>query len=117
TIAAFAGTLRESPTALAEMLLAVDHRLAAPKEVVLVAAASRAELAPFVAELRGHFVPGNHLVMAVEGADLDAQAALVPFARERRALDGKATAYVCENRVCELPTHDAKAFAVQLSRR
>jgi hypothetical protein len=38
----------------------------------------------------------------------------VPITAEKIAQDGKPTAYVCERRVCKLPTTDPETFARQL---
>jgi len=33
----------------------------------------------------------------------------------KTARDGRATAYVCENRICDLPTTDPAVFATQIA--
>jgi len=38
----------------------------------------------------------------------------VPLLAEKRALDGRSTAYVCERGVCALPTHDPDVVIRQL---
>ncbi|HEX6640166.1 MAG TPA: DUF255 domain-containing protein, partial [Thermoanaerobaculia bacterium] len=38
-------------------------------------------------------------------------AAIAPFTEEQRAIGGKATAYVCTNYMCKLPTTDAKKIS------
>jgi uncharacterized protein YyaL (SSP411 family) len=52
--------------------------------------------------------------VAVEGADLAAQARLVPLVQGKLARKGEATAYVCEKRICALPTSDPEVFAGQI---
>ena len=39
----------------------------------------------------------------------------LPLLRGREATDGRATAYVCQNYVCQLPVNDAGDLAEQLS--
>ena len=114
TLRAFAKPLTDDPASLAEMLLALDFALDAPKEIVIVAPTARAEAAPLLAELRRQFVPNRVLVVAVEGDDLARQAERVPLLAGKTALGGKATAYVCKRRVCALPTSDPAAFAKQI---
>lgn len=41
-------------------------------------------------------------------------AATLPFVAGLPALDGRATAYVCENYACQLPTQDPTLLARQL---
>ena len=97
-----------------EMLLAVDFHLDTPKEVVIVAPRARGEAEPFLARLRTTFLPNRVLVVAVPGADLAAQARLVPWVEGKVARQGRPTAYVCERRVCRFPTSDPEVFARQL---
>ena len=111
---AFAATLADSPTSAAEMLLAVDFHLDTPKEIIIVTPDDRQDAAPFLDRLASIFLPNRILAVAVEGADLDAQVEIVPLFQGKYAIDGRATAYVCENRVCDLPTTDPEVFAEQL---
>ena len=114
TLRAFAPSRGGEPTARAEMLLALDFALAAPKEIVIVTPRSRAEAAPLLAVLRRSFVPNRVLVVAIEGPDLAAQAARVPLLTGKHAIGGKPTAYVCQQRRCALPTADPTVFSRQL---
>jgi uncharacterized protein YyaL (SSP411 family) len=116
TIRAFAATLSESPAALSEMLLAVDFHEDLPKEIVIVTPTSLKEAEPFLARLRTTFLPNHVLVVAVQGADLAAQARRVPLLRGKVARNGQATAYVCEKGACRLPATDPSVLAQQLHR-
>jgi hypothetical protein len=113
TLGAFGATLGRAPVALSEMLLALDYHLDTPKEIVIVTAGSREEAAPFLTELRGRFVPNRIVAVAGQG---DRVATLIPLVEGKVALGGKATGYVCENRVCDLPTTDPAIFARQVAR-
>ena len=110
----FNGTLTRAPAALSEMLLAVDFRLDTPKGLIIVTPRSRADAAPFLAELRATFLPNRILSVVPEGDTFDAQAALIPLVEDKFARNGQATAYVCENRICDLPTTDPAVFAEQI---
>jgi uncharacterized protein YyaL (SSP411 family) len=106
--------LAAEPGALSEMLLALDFHLDAPKEIVIATPASRAEAEPFLARLRRRFVPNRILAVSVAGDG--ALAAAVPVAGGKPPVRGRATAYVCERRVCDLPTTDPEEFARQVTR-
>jgi uncharacterized protein YyaL (SSP411 family) len=41
---------------------------------------------------------------------------MIPLLEGKRAIAGKPTAYVCEQRVCELPTSDPAVFAKQIAK-
>jgi hypothetical protein len=114
TLKAFGDVLVRSPSAMTEMLLAVDFELDVPKEIVIVTPKSRAEAAPLLAELRRTFVPNRVLTVVGEGDDLARQAKLVPLVEGKTARGGKPTAYVCKKHVCDLPTSEPEVFARQL---
>ncbi|MCI0410892.1 MAG: thioredoxin domain-containing protein, partial [Acidobacteria bacterium] len=94
--------------------LGVDFHLDTPKEVVIVVPASRRQAEPLLAKFRSTFLPNRTLSIAAEGADLAAQAQAVPLLQGKVARKGQATAYVCEQRVCALPTSDPEVFVRQL---
>jgi hypothetical protein len=116
TLLALSGSLAQAPEAFSELLLAVDFHLDTPKQVVIVTPTDRSQAEPLLTRLRDAFVPNRVLVMATEGADLPAHARLVPLLEGKVARGGKATAYVCERRVCDLPTSDPDQFAAQLAK-
>ena len=111
---AFEKIFTRSPSALSEMLLALDFHLDTAKEIVIVTPRSREEAEPMLARLRESFVPNRILSVATEGDQMAAHAKLVPLIEDKTALKGKPTAYVCERRVCELPTSDPETFAGQI---
>jgi uncharacterized protein YyaL (SSP411 family) len=113
TMGAFGTRLAADPVRLSEMLLALDWQLDAPKQVVVATARSRDEAAPFLAMLRSRFVPNRILAVTTPG---DGLAGLVPVTEGKAALGAVATGYVCENRVCDLPTADPAVFARQIDR-
>ena len=49
-------------------------------------------------------------------AELPAHVKLLPLVDGKRAIKGKPTVYVCEKRVCELPTSDPEIFARQIGK-
>ncbi len=115
-LGAFHSMLAESPAALSEMLLAVDFHLDTAKQILIVAPGAPAEAEPLLARFRAAFVPNRILSVVAEGAPLAAHAKVVPLLEDKRALKGRPTAYVCERRVCELPTSDPEVFAKQLGK-
>ncbi len=114
TLRSLKGRLAQTPTALSELLLAVDFHLDVPKEVIIVTPATRAEAEPFLARLRASYLPNRILAIATEGEDLSSQAELVALLQYKVAQGRKATAYVCEEGVCKLPTTDPGEFARQI---
>jgi uncharacterized protein YyaL (SSP411 family) len=110
-----AETLRSNPVALSEMLLAVDFYLDTPKQVLVVAPqGKRADAAPLLEAFRRQFLPNRIFLFVAEGEELLRCARTVPLLEGKEATGGQVTAFVCENRVCRLPTSDPAEFAEQL---
>jgi len=115
-VAAHAGTLVERPVAMTEALLALDFLRGEPREVVIVwrdGAEGQPGAEALRAALRRTFVPARVLACGAESA-VAGLGRIVPFAREKGALGGDPTAYVCRQGRCELPVKDAAAFTAQL---
>ena len=99
------------PESFAHLLRALDFQLAPTRELGLVAPVGEqvpAALDSLLAVVRSKYRP--HLVVASgpEGADDP------PLLTDRTAVEGRATAYVCENFSCRLPTTDATQLESQL---
>src|SRR5258706_10595783 len=116
TLQAFRRTLTSNPSALSEMLIALDLRYDSPKELVIVTPKSRTEAEPFLERLRHSFVPNRVLAVVAQGPDRAAHAELVPAVREKTARRGEPMAYVCEHQSCDLPTADPDVFARQIQK-
>ncbi len=109
-------TFSRSIGASPQMLVALDFRMGAAKEIIIVTPKSRDQAEPFLSELRRTYLPNRVLVVASEGRDLEAQAELIPLVEGKVARRGRPTAYVCEQGLCKLPTTNVDAFARQLAR-
>jgi uncharacterized protein len=84
------------PQAFGHLLQALDFRLARVREVALVGP----ELGPLERVVREEFRP--HLVLA--GGDPDG----VPLLAGREPLEGRPTAYVCEQFACRTPVTEPR---------
>ena len=100
----FAKAATRRPDAFAHLLRALDFDLAPVKEVALIGD----DLTELAAVVRSEYRPYLVLAGGPEGADTP------PLLLERSAVDGKPTAYVCENFACRAPVTDAKHLAAQL---
>jgi uncharacterized protein YyaL (SSP411 family) len=107
--------LASSPDSLSEMLLALDFQLDTAKEIIIITPNARQEAGPLLARLRGTYVP-NRILAVVPEKEKEKHETIVPLIENKRASQGRPTAYVCENRVCELPTSDPEVFARQIGR-
>lgn len=95
-----ASRISQQPVAVPQMLVALEYARSVKRQVVLAGDAGDPGLAAFLAELRSRFLPNTAVMLAGQ----------VPAMAEFRMLDGKATAYVCENFTCQLPTTEVAKF-------
>ena len=109
---AFAAELPAMPA----MLAALDWSLASPLEVVVVLPQGQRGAA-LLEVLRRAYLPNAVLAIETEGPQLQSAARVLPLLEGRHARQGKATATVCHNNVCDLPTRDPVTFAKQLAGR
>ena len=80
------------------MLVALMFSEKKPHQIILAGDAGAADLQAMLSEVRKHFLPNSITLLATEEL-----AKMVPLVAEMKPLDGKATAYVCENFTCQLP--------------
>jgi uncharacterized protein YyaL (SSP411 family) len=105
--------IKRYPSAFGRALGAVDFYLSTPKEIVIIGGRLAPDTQPLLREVWTRYLPNKVLALADEG---DARAAeLVPLLRDRTMIEGKATAYVCENYTCQQPVTTADELARQLS--
>lgn len=68
-------------------------------------------------ELHSRFIPKKIILLADGGEGQRVLASYIPFVDGIRMIGGKATAYICENFTCELPTSDIAVVAQLLDGR
>jgi uncharacterized protein YyaL (SSP411 family) len=106
TIAAFAGRLSKFPAAMPQMLVAFEFHLGKPKQIVLAGKPDAADTRAMLKEVHGRYMPNKIVLLADRTAGQEFLADRVAFLKSVGTIQGKATAYVCENFVCQLPTND-----------
>ncbi|HEV2918587.1 MAG TPA: thioredoxin domain-containing protein, partial [Actinomycetota bacterium] len=107
------GVLGRAPTGFGHALGAADFALSRVREVAVVGRPGAADTEALLATVWGTYQP-NRVVAAAAPDDRAAQGE-VPLLADRPALEGRATAYVCEHFVCQLPVTEPEALAAQLA--
>jgi uncharacterized protein len=111
TIDAFATTLSHFPSAMPQMLVALDYSLSKPRQIVIAGRKNAPETKALLKEVRRHFLPKTVLFLA-DGAEGQKYVGEKNEAiRAMSAMDGKPAAYVCENFTCKAPVSDPKQLA------
>jgi uncharacterized protein YyaL (SSP411 family) len=103
---AFSGSVTEGPSAHAQLMCAVDFALGPAAEVVVVGDPRGADTEAMLEALRGGFFPNKVVLFRPtddKGPEIDG---ITRFTGELESIKGKATAYVCREQKCEMPTTD-----------
>ncbi|MBI4430917.1 MAG: thioredoxin domain-containing protein [Candidatus Omnitrophica bacterium] len=114
-IKAFSAEVESAPTAYPQFLSAFDFAMGPSKEIVIAGGTDATGAIEMINEVFSRFIPNKVVAFRPpsESAVRDI-AELIPFIEDQRPLDGKATAYVCENYICKLPTTDMEQFEALL---
>ena len=106
----FSGNLNNQPSGMPQMLVALDHYLHPKRQIVFAADPSSSELADMIRGLHDHFIPGKVVMLADGGSGQAFLSKNLGFIQSVSRIDNKATAYVCEDYVCQRPTNELDAF-------
>ena len=111
TLVLFGERLEQAPESMPQMLAALDFQLDKPKQIILAGVRGRADLQAMLAEAHRRYLPNKIVLLADGGAGQQYLSRSVPFLETVTMRGGKATAYICENYACKLPTADAQVMA------
>lgn len=107
----FSERVRQSPFSSERLLAALDFYHRRPREIVLVAPPDESGLAQMQRALWCTYVPNKVVVIVRPGAPrAESLSRRVRLAADKKALDGRATAYVCRDFVCKKPTTDVNEY-------
>lgn len=111
TAAAFASQLSTFPTALPQMLVAIDFARSAPTQVVVAGAKGDKRVVALLDEIRRHFLPRSVVLQVDGGPDQTFLSANNPAVSMMMPINGEPAVYVCKNFTCQLPVTDTAALA------
>jgi len=103
---AFANTVSEYPAAYAQLMVAVDFAAGPPCEVVIAGDSQAEDTKTMLQTLMSQFQPNKVVLLRPaeqQSPDIDR---ISGFTKSYGSPDGKARAYICRDRNCQLPTSD-----------
>jgi uncharacterized protein len=103
---AFSGSVKESPAAYTQLMVALDFGIGPSYEVVIAGKPRAEDTEAMARELRTRFLPNKVVLLNRSGRKPSEIARLAEFTKNQSSIGGKATAYVCVNHSCKSPTTD-----------
>ena len=108
---AFAPHMSAAPMGTPQMLAAFAFSLSKPKQVILVGDPPAEDTRAMLDTLHGRFLPDKIVLLVKDEEARRKLASYLPVVETMTRQGGKATAYVCENYACKLPTAEPSKFA------
>jgi uncharacterized protein YyaL (SSP411 family) len=116
TLHAFSDQLSRTPTALPQMLVALDASLSKPRQIVIAGPAKAEGTRALLRETHARFMPNRLLLLADGGASQKWLGERLEFITTMTPVGGRPAAYVCENFVCQLPVTEPAKLREQLTK-
>ena len=111
TLTLFGKQLAQDPGSLAQMLVALDYALSKPKQIVIAGDPSAKDTQAMLRLVHDRLIPGKILLLADGGKGQETLARRLPFLKGVTRKRNKATAYVCIDYACKLPTNELRVLA------
>jgi len=112
---AFHQQVSRGPSAHAVLLTALDFGIGPSYEVVIVGRSDAEDTRAMQRALNNVFVPNKVVVLKPSEEESPEIVEIASFIKEHKVIDGKATAYVCRNYACDLPTTDTEQMLESLT--
>jgi uncharacterized protein YyaL (SSP411 family) len=115
TIGAFHPTLSRFPSAMPQMLVALDFSSSKPRQIVIAGSQDAPETKALLRQVHRHFLPKTILLLADSAEGQKYLGEKLEAIRGMSMVDGKSAAYVCENFTCKAPVTDSSQLAKLLA--
>jgi hypothetical protein len=107
TLKAFATRIKEGPSGVPQMVVALIANMTAPKQIVLAGPPSPV----MMREIHHHFLPFHTLLGLNTEEARQTLHKWNPAVAEMQPIDGATAAYVCENFTCQLPVSNVEQLS------
>jgi uncharacterized protein YyaL (SSP411 family) len=111
TFSALAAELTQPGASVPQLAVALTFSLSKPKQIIIAGEPGAADTRAMLRLVHTRFIPNKILLLADGGPAQEQLAQWLPFVKSMDRRDGKATAYICENYACNLPTSDLQTAA------
>ena len=101
---AFSTDIQQAPSAYSMMMLGLDFAIGPSFEIVIAGNPEMDDTREMIEQVRKNFIPRKVVLLRGTQAQSKAITALAPFTKFHEPLNDKATAHVCVDHNCKLPT-------------
>ncbi len=112
---AFSGDVLSAPPGFTLMVCGVDFAVGPNFEIIIVGDSTAPDTQTMKKVINDQFIPNKVTLLIPTDGNTETVMRLAPFTKDYKAIDNKATAFVCANHVCQSPTTDAKTMLKLLS--
>jgi hypothetical protein len=102
---AFSGQVEAAPTAFTHFLCGLDFAVGPASEVIIAGKMEQPDTQALLKTLRISFAPNKIVVFRPASSEQPDIETIAPYVQPYRSINGRATAYVCSNFKCSLPTN------------
>jgi uncharacterized protein YyaL (SSP411 family) len=106
TINAFQPQLSRSASSLPQLLVALYASESAPRQIVIAGKPDASDTLALLREVNNRYQPNEIVILADGGPGQAYFIQKIEFFKDVHPMEDKATAYVCQNFVCQLPSND-----------
>ena len=110
-IHAFKRRLKTTPQALPQMMAAVQFYLDKPTQIIIAGRKDSPDTRAMLREVHRRFLPNKIILLADGGPAQKRLERKLEILKSLRQIEGKATAYICENYACKLPTNQVRVVS------
>jgi uncharacterized protein YyaL (SSP411 family) len=101
---AFSGNIRQIPSAYTQMLCALEFAVGPSYEVTIAGFSGAEDTGEMLRSLRRPFLPNKVVLFRPQQEESPGISGIAEFTKDQSTLDSHATAYVCLNYNCQMPT-------------
>ena len=114
---AFGAPADAMPTAFTQFLCGLDFAIGPASEVIIAGYVNKEDTRLMLRVLRKSFLPNKIVVFRPESSTPPDIETIAPFVQSHSIRNGQATAYVCSNFTCSLPTNDPEKMMELLDKK
>lgn len=106
----FSADVQSAPAAYTQLMIAVDFAVGPSYEVVIAGDSRADDTQAMLEALNKLFIPNKVVILRPTEEKYPDIVSIAGFTKDQTCIQGRATAYICENYRCKNPTVDASAM-------